>query len=86
DGGVFQLRANGSGEILCELPNIQSGDAILFRISGKLNHRVSPMQGNEPKTAFAGWFRNRGPNFFSALQQLSGKEQNAGDEVAPDHL
>jgi hypothetical protein len=56
-GGVFQLREKG-GPILQELPNVIQGDAILFRISPNLKHRVTPVEGRIPKTAFAGWFRS----------------------------
>ena len=66
-GGVFQLRKNSCEEILCEVPNVVQGDAILFRISPELKHRITPVQGTQPKTAFAGWFRSAAPDFFSEL-------------------
>jgi hypothetical protein len=67
-GGVFQLRKKGEKAILCEVPNVVQGDAILFRISNELNHRITPMEGTEPKTAFAGWFESGASNFFSELR------------------
>ena len=69
-GGIFRLRNEVSGEILCELPNIGEGDAIIFRISPDLKHMVTPLSGTEPKTAFAGWFRSGDTNFYSMLKQL----------------
>ena len=55
-GGVFQLRERGSEAILTEMPNTGPGDAILFRIAAHIEHRVTPVEGTVPKTAFAGWF------------------------------
>ena len=58
EGGVFRLREESGGAILCELPNAVPGDAIFFRISPALKHMVTPVEGVEPKTAFAGWFQS----------------------------
>ena len=67
-GGVFKLRDEASSEILCELSNTGPGDAILFRISSALKHMVTPLSGDEPKTAFAGWFRSGDTDFYSTLK------------------
>ena len=67
-GGVFRLRDETSGEILCELPNTGAGDAILFRISPALRHMVTAISGTEPKTAFAGWFRSGESSYYSMLR------------------
>ena len=64
-GGTFQLRKEGEHAVRQELPNTVPGDAILFRISPALEHRVTPVLGTEPKTAFAGWFVSDGSDFFS---------------------
>jgi len=69
-GGVFQMRKKGSEEIFCELPNVNQGDAILFRISPELEHRITPMEGTEPKIAFAGWFRSGVQDLFSQIRDL----------------
>ena len=37
-GGVLQLRDSKSKEILCEMPNIGYGDALLFRIANHVQH------------------------------------------------
>jgi len=67
-GGVFRLREEASGQILCELSNTGPGDAICFRISSGLKHMVTPLVGTEPKTAFAGWFRSGDCDFYSMLK------------------
>jgi hypothetical protein len=65
-GGVFQLRRKDSAEILIEAPNTGPGDAILFRIAGDIQHRVTGVEGAVSKTAFAGWFVSE-PNFMELL-------------------
>jgi hypothetical protein len=67
-GGVFQLRARHSTEILTEAPNTGPGDAILFRIADHLEHQVTSVSGTIPKTAFAGWFVSA-PDFLSLLSR-----------------
>ena len=66
-GGTFQLRENSDQTALRELPNTAPGDAILFRISPDLSHRVTRVMGTEPRTAFAGWFYADGADYFSTL-------------------
>jgi hypothetical protein len=56
DGGVFEIRDRDSERVLASLPNVDFGDAILFRLSPGLEHHVSVLAGTRPKTAFAGWF------------------------------
>ena len=56
-GGILQLREARSEEILAEIANTGLGDALFFRISPELKHRVSPVEGIVPKTAYAGWFQ-----------------------------
>jgi hypothetical protein len=51
------LRQVGDERLLAEVPNLGLGDAILFRLSRGLQHRVTDVVGAHPKTAFAGWFR-----------------------------
>jgi hypothetical protein len=55
-GGVLQMRMATSSEIINEIPNTGYGDAILFKISPDLQHRITEVEGTVPKTAFAGWF------------------------------
>jgi hypothetical protein len=50
--------------MLAEIANTGWGDAMLFRTSKQLQHRVTDVVGNEPKTAFAGWFKSEDRNPF----------------------
>ena len=74
-GGVFRIRKQDSDQILCELPNTVSGDAILFRISPELTHMVTMVVGTEAKTAFAGWFKSSGRDFFTGLPKVMERER-----------
>ncbi|MCU1383746.1 MAG: hypothetical protein JWL71_2443 [Acidobacteria bacterium] len=56
EGGVFEMRDEASGRMLAVLANTVPGDAVLFAIDDRLEHRVTDVTGTEPKTAFAGWF------------------------------
>jgi hypothetical protein len=67
EGGVFQLRECPSERILAEIANTGWGNATLFRISGQLDHRVTDVIGENPKTAFAGWFKSGTPNPFAGM-------------------
>jgi hypothetical protein len=55
-GGVFQLREKAQPESIVEIANIGAADAFIFRIDNALQHRVTPVEGEQSKTAFAGWF------------------------------
>lgn len=82
-GGTFQLRKEGEHTISHELPNRVPGDAILFRISPALEHRVMPVRGTEPKTAFAGWFFSGGADFFSTCLGPAYPVADRGREPGP---
>jgi len=56
-GGVLQIRERATRRIIHQVANTGSGDAIVFRLSHGLQHRITEIQGRAPKTAFAGWFR-----------------------------
>jgi hypothetical protein len=71
-GGALQMRYQDSNEILHEVHNTGLGDALLFRISGNLTHRVQGVVGEVPKTAFAGWFLEGNdllPNFWGRIRE-----------------
>ena len=57
EGGAFHLRRRKTGEILRTIPSGRFGDARLFRIHRSLEHKVSLVQGTEPRCTYAGWFR-----------------------------
>ena len=67
-GGLFQLRERESQRMLAEIANTGRSSALIFRIADELQHRISTMEGDEPKTAFAGWFRPDLPEFFAELR------------------
>ncbi len=67
-GGIFQMRKAHSLRIIHEAANTGPGDAIIFRISPGLRHRVTTVEGSVPKTAFAGWFCSR-PDFYAFLKK-----------------
>lgn len=50
------MKLRDSDEIIQEIHNTGYGDALLFRISKQLMHRVQEVIGDIPKIAFAGWF------------------------------
>jgi hypothetical protein len=66
-GGVFEIRRADNGHVLNAIANVGLGDAFLFRISEALEHRVTPVEGSVPKTAFAGWF-STAPDYVAALR------------------
>ena len=70
-GGTFQLRQRATHAQLAELANTGFGDAILFRISPDLEHRVTDVEGTDAKVAFAGWFRRETTDLFSMLRERS---------------
>lgn len=53
-GGLFELREGEA--VLFRAANTVPGNALLFRIRAGLQHRVKPVEGTTPKTAYAGWF------------------------------
>lgn len=58
-GGTTLVREAATGRVVCELPNTGFGDAILFPIDPRFEHRVLDVEGDAPKTALAGWFNSR---------------------------
>ena len=79
-GGALQIKHRGSGMILCEIRNTGFGDALLFRISGDLAHRVQGVEGEIPKTAFAGWFLE-GEDFLPNLRKRSNQSVRTEDQA-----
>jgi hypothetical protein len=57
-GGTLRLREKGSDRILHDTPNTGPGDALIFQISGDLEHCITPIEGTVSKMAFAGWFKS----------------------------
>ena len=67
-GGSFQMRKRLSERLIADIAGLGPGDAILFRISEELVHRVTEVRGQEPRTVFAGWFKNGEPSLWVRLQ------------------
>lgn len=57
-GGLLEIRRHGSDGILHRAPNPGPGDAILMRISPHLQHRVTNVESDVPRTVWAGWFKS----------------------------
>jgi hypothetical protein len=68
EGGVLQLRKKDSVDIPLEVPNLVAGDAIMFRISPDLRHRVTGVVGSAAKTAYAGWFCSQ-PDYWQLWKE-----------------
>jgi len=89
-GGALQMKHCGSDKIPREIRNTGFGDALLFRISDDLVHRVQRVEGKIPKTAFAGWFLE-GEDFLPNLRKRSNQsvhdfaKDQPGWEVPVDH-
>ncbi len=74
-GGLLQIRNRDTGEICTEIANTGPGDATVFRIAPFLQHRVTPLTGTVPRTAYAGWFVAT-PDFAAELRaRLAGARQ-----------
>jgi len=58
-GGIFQMRDLKAKKNFRVIPQPRFGDALLFKISAKLEHRVTALEGTISRTAFSGWFRSR---------------------------
>ena len=65
-GGEFQIRRKQDDRIVT-IANTGAGDAILIAIGAEFEHRVRPVHGVTPKTAFAGWFVAAETDYWSAL-------------------
>jgi 2-oxoglutarate-Fe(II)-dependent oxygenase superfamily protein len=78
-GGTFELRDRRTLAPLAQVDNTGFGDALLFRISHDLQHRVTPVVDTVAKTACAGWFRATGKSLFAELVAA----QNAPVQMGP---
>jgi len=66
-GGRLQIRRAESEEILAEVDNPVAGDAVIFRVHPSMRHRVASVMGQNPRTAWAGWYRTE-PQFADLLR------------------
>jgi len=59
EGGALQIRSAKTHEILCEVYNRNYGDAVIFPVDERFEHRVCDVESGAAKTALAGWFRSK---------------------------
>jgi Coenzyme PQQ synthesis protein D (PqqD)/2OG-Fe(II) oxygenase superfamily len=81
-GGMLQMRRIDD-DTTAEIPNVGPGDGIIFRLAPDLRHRVTPVEGKVPKTAFTGWFM-AAPNFAELRQEWLGGS-NEVNGAGPGH-
>jgi 2OG-Fe(II) oxygenase superfamily len=67
EGGVFQLR-DSYGKVRREVQDWISGDAFLFRLDPKWQHRLTPVISGE-RTVGVGWFRTE-PDWKDAMMSF----------------
>lgn len=68
EGGILQIREEKSGEIVSEISNKEFGQGVLFRISPKLEHRLTQLEGTAVRITYAGWFRSK-PDYRLAFKK-----------------
>ncbi len=73
EGGVLEIADRATRTVQQRVLNTAPGDAVLFRLSPELVHRVTPVLGMAPKIAWAGWFRSR-PSYHRVLARLDDAE------------
>ena len=59
-GGEFEMRRK-SGELLLQHQHTAPGSLLIFRVSGKLEHRVVPLTAGGPRRVFTGWAMGSAP-------------------------
>ncbi len=74
EGGLLQFRDAETGAALADIANTGHGDAVLFRVSDALEHQVTPVTGEVPRTVMAGWFRAR-PSHLDLLADVKAARQ-----------
>lgn len=69
DGGQLEIRDRGNPGSVAVVQNLRFGRAVLFPIGERFEHRVTPVTGNIPRTAFAGWFCAE-PQFSERISRI----------------
>ena len=70
EGGALQIRSAKTHKILSEVYNRCYGDAIIFPVDERFEHRVGEVESGAAKTALAGWFRSKpDPNSLFGRRQ-----------------
>lgn len=55
-GGVFEMRRKGQADLLFSHHHDRFGSVLVFRVSRKMEHRLTPVTRGGPRRVFAGWF------------------------------
>jgi hypothetical protein len=79
-GGVFELRRVTAEAAEWSAANTGPGDAVLFRISDDLRHRVTPVTGPVPRIAYAGWFQG-GMDLLTFLKTNVNNAENTNESM-----
>ena len=79
-GGHLQLRDVETKKVLGDIQNIGPGDALIFNISKTLEHKLTPVTGENPKIAFAGWFCSE-PNYKNYMSRVMQKIINKSTPI-----
>jgi 16S rRNA G966 N2-methylase RsmD len=66
-GGVLETRDRYSREVLHREIDIEPGDALLVRLAPSVQHRVTAVEGDSPRTVYAGRFTLFKPGSDSKL-------------------
>jgi SAM-dependent methyltransferase len=66
-GGVLEIRDRHSHQVLHRAVDTEPGDAMLIRSAPSVQHRVTPVEGDSPRTVYAGWFMRRKSSNSSKL-------------------
>jgi hypothetical protein len=56
EGARFEMRDKETREIFNTVDKMDFGDALLIRISPKIEHHYKAVTGSVPKVTFSGWF------------------------------
>jgi hypothetical protein len=84
-GGVLEIRDRKFKQVVYRAAQLAWGEALLFKIGDHLEHRVTPVEGPLPKTAFAGWFQSQ-PDFHGILRERRSSLERQRIETPPDPL
>jgi hypothetical protein len=66
-GGALETRDRQSGEVLHREVETEPGDALLVRLAPSVQHRVTAVEGDSPRTVYAGRFTLFKPGSDSKL-------------------
>ena len=68
-GGVLEVRDRYTKEVLHSAADIEPGDAVLIRLAPFLQHRVTAVTGDSPRTVYSGQFMRFKKGVNSKLAQ-----------------